>query len=71
MQEVTWIWPGNDDWYESSMALERASGAEIHRPLAVVYIGGFIIAIVFEQIILPILYEIFAPREEAQAIVES
>jgi cobalt-zinc-cadmium resistance protein CzcA len=42
------------------LALEKASGAEIHRPLAVVYIGGFIVAIFFEQIVLPILYEMFA-----------
>jgi len=41
------------------LALERTSGAEIHRPLAMVYIGGFIVAIFFEQIVLPILYEIF------------
>ncbi len=42
------------------LALGSATGAEIHRPLAVVYIGGFIVAIFFEQFILPILYEIFA-----------
>ena len=48
------------------LALEAASGAEIHRPLAVVYIGGFVIAIFFEQIVLPILYEIVAPRDDQQ-----
>jgi len=48
------------------LALEAASGAEIHRPLAVVYIGGFVIAIFFEQIVLPILYEIVAPRDDRQ-----
>jgi len=42
------------------LALGRTSGSEIHRPLAVVYIGGFIVAIFFEQIVLPILYELFA-----------
>ncbi len=42
------------------LALEKTSGAEIHQPLAVVYIGGFIVAIFFEQIVLPILYEMFA-----------
>ena len=42
------------------LALEKTSGAEIHRPLAVVYIGGFVVAIFFEQIVLPILYEMFA-----------
>ncbi len=39
------------------LALGTTSGAEIHRPLAVVYIGGFVVAIFFEQIVLPILYE--------------
>jgi cobalt-zinc-cadmium resistance protein CzcA len=42
------------------LALARTSGSEIHRPLAVVYIGGFIVAIFFEQIVLPILYETFS-----------
>jgi len=42
------------------LALQRASGAEIHRPLAMVYIGGFVVAIFFEQILLPILYEMFS-----------
>jgi len=42
------------------LAFQKASGAEIHRPLAMVYIGGFVVAIFFEQIVLPILYEIFA-----------
>jgi cobalt-zinc-cadmium resistance protein CzcA len=42
------------------LALGRTSGSEIHRPLAVVYIGGFVAAIFFEQIVLPILYEMLA-----------
>ncbi len=42
------------------LALGTSSGSEIHRPLAVVYIGGFVVAIFFEQIVLPILYEMFA-----------
>jgi len=42
------------------LALGRTSGSEIHRPLAVVYIGGFIVAIFFEQFLLPVLYEAFA-----------
>ena len=41
------------------LALGTTSGSEIHRPLAVVYIGGFVVAIFFEQIVLPILYEVF------------
>jgi len=42
------------------LAWERSFGAELHTPLAVVYIGGFVVAIFFEQIVLPILYELFA-----------
>jgi cobalt-zinc-cadmium resistance protein CzcA len=42
------------------LALGTTTGSEIHRPLAVVYIGGFLVAIFFEQIVLPILYELFA-----------
>ena len=42
------------------LALGTSSGSEVHRPLAVVYIGGFIVAIFFEQIVLPILYEMFS-----------
>ncbi len=42
------------------LALGTTSGSEIHRPLAIVYIGGFVVAIFFEQIVLPILYEMFA-----------
>ncbi len=44
------------------LALAKSSGSEIHRPLAVVYIGGFVVAIFFEQILLPILYEMFTPK---------
>jgi len=39
------------------LALGTSSGAEIHRPLALVYIGGFLVAIFFVQIVFPILYE--------------
>jgi len=42
------------------LAMGTTSGSEIHRPLAVVYIGGFVVAIFFEQIVLPILYQLFA-----------
>jgi len=42
------------------LALGTTTGSELHRPLAVVYIGGFVVAIFFEQIVLPILYELFA-----------
>ncbi|MHC4406159.1 MAG: efflux RND transporter permease subunit [Planctomycetota bacterium] len=49
------------------LALGTTSGAEIHRPLAVVYIGGFLVAILFEQIVLPILYELFARLKNERA----
>ena len=39
------------------LALGTRSGSEIHRPLALVYIGGFLVAIFFVQIVFPILYE--------------
>lgn len=42
------------------LALGTTAGSELHRPLAVVYIGGFVVAIFFEQIVLPILYELSA-----------
>ncbi len=42
------------------LLLGSASGAELHKPLAVVYIGGFIVAIFFEQFVIPILYDTFA-----------
>lgn len=42
------------------LALGTTAGSEIHQPLAVVYVGGFVVAIFFEQIVLPILYELFA-----------
>lgn len=41
------------------LAFGKSSGSEIHRPLALVYIGGFVVAIFFEQIVLPALYELF------------
>ena len=42
------------------LALGASTGSEIHRPLAVVYIGGFVVAIFFEQVVLPVLYEMFS-----------
>lgn len=42
------------------LILGTTSGAELHKPLAFVYIGGFLVAIFFEQIVLPVLYEVFA-----------
>jgi len=41
------------------MALVTTTGSELHRPLAVVYIGGFFCAIFLRLIMLPVLYETF------------
>jgi len=49
------------------LAFAQSSGAEIHRPLAIVYIGGFAVAIFFEQFVLPVLYEVFASEPPAPA----
>ncbi len=42
------------------LALIVTTGAELHRPLAVVYIGGFFFAIMLRLIVVPILYEALA-----------
>lgn len=39
------------------LALSVSTGAELHRPLAVVYIGGFFFAILLRLIVVPALYE--------------
>ncbi len=39
------------------MALVNTTGSELHRPLAVVYIGGFFCAIFLRLIMVPVLYE--------------
>ena len=38
------------------LALIETTGSELHRPLAVVYIGGFFFAILLRLIIVPALY---------------
>jgi cobalt-zinc-cadmium resistance protein CzcA len=38
------------------LALIKTTGAELHRPLAVVYVGGFFFAILLRLIIVPVLY---------------
>jgi cobalt-zinc-cadmium resistance protein CzcA len=38
------------------LALIETTGAELHRPLAVVYIGGFFFAILLRLILVPVLY---------------
>jgi cobalt-zinc-cadmium resistance protein CzcA len=40
------------------LALIVTTGAELHRPLAVVYVGGFFFAIVLRLIVVPVLYEV-------------
>jgi cobalt-zinc-cadmium resistance protein CzcA len=39
------------------LAFHVSTGSELHRPLAVVYIGGFIGAIVIRMVAMPVLYE--------------
>jgi len=46
------------------LALIVTTGAELHRPLAVVYIGGFFFAILLRPFIVPILYESLAQLKE-------
>jgi len=40
------------------LALSVSTGSELHRPLAVVYIGGFFFAILLRLFIVPVLYEV-------------
>jgi cobalt-zinc-cadmium resistance protein CzcA len=42
------------------LALTVTTGAELHRPLAIVYMGGFLFAAVLRLFIVPALYEMFA-----------
>jgi len=42
------------------LALIVTTGSELHRPLAVVYIGGFLFAIILRLIVVPVLYETMA-----------
>jgi cobalt-zinc-cadmium resistance protein CzcA len=63
-------WPSEGILGVLPLALQKTSGAEIHQPLAVVYIGGFIVAIFFEQIVLPILYEMFARLKRERFLEE-
>jgi cobalt-zinc-cadmium resistance protein CzcA len=42
------------------LALIVTTGSELHRPLAVVYIGGFFFAILLRLIVVPVLYETLA-----------
>jgi cobalt-zinc-cadmium resistance protein CzcA len=49
------------------LILGSTSGSELHQPLAVVYVGGFLVAIFFEQILLPVLYEMLAKLKKEKA----
>jgi cobalt-zinc-cadmium resistance protein CzcA len=40
------------------MVLSVSTGSELHRPLAVVYVGGFFFAIILRLIVVPVLYEV-------------
>lgn len=46
------------------LALIVSTGAELHKPLAVVYIGGFFFAILLRLIVVPVMYEFFAGLEK-------
>jgi len=48
------------------LALTVTTGAELHRPLAVVYIGGFFFAILLRLIVVPVLYETLAKLGKKQ-----
>jgi len=42
------------------LVLTTGTGAELHRPLAVVYIGGFFFAILLRLFVVPVLYDTLA-----------
>jgi cobalt-zinc-cadmium resistance protein CzcA len=46
------------------LALTVTTGAELHRPLAVVYIGGFFFAVLLRLFVVPVLYEVLATAAE-------
>jgi len=48
------------------LALIETTGAELHRPLAVVYIGGFLFATVLRRFVVPALYEALARFERTE-----
>jgi multidrug efflux pump subunit AcrB len=47
------------------LVLHTTTGAELHRPLAVVYIGGFTGAILIRMIVVPVLFETLEKLREA------
>ncbi len=42
------------------LALIRTTGSELHQPLAMVYIGGFLFAVLLRMFVVPVMYEMFA-----------
>jgi len=46
------------------LVLSTGAGAELHRPLAVVYIGGFFFAVLLRLFVVPVLYDTFARAAE-------
>jgi Cu/Ag efflux pump CusA len=48
------------------LAFHVSTGSELHRPLAVVYIGGFIGAIVIRMIAMPVLLDAIGGRAFAR-----
>jgi cobalt-zinc-cadmium resistance protein CzcA len=53
------------------LALSVSTGAELHRPLAVVYIGGFFFAILLKMVAVPVLYDAFSRFEKAPDACEA
>jgi len=47
------------------LAFHVSTGSELHRPLAMVYIGGFIGAIVIRMVAMPVLFEVAAGARRA------
>ena len=39
------------------LALSNSTGAELHRPLAIVYIGGFLFSLVVRRFVMPVLLQ--------------
>ncbi len=46
------------------LVLSKGTGAELHQPLAVVYIGGFLFAVLLRLFVVPVLYDTFARAAE-------
>ncbi len=42
------------------LALSNTTGSELHRPLAIVYIGGFLFSLVLRRFVVPAMYEALA-----------